>query len=157
MIATLWAKDNQTLDSALFEVEEGKVVSLFAVGLELERVREDASVPKDMQRICVSKVVREYNATTKKRCIEFPPRSFCACTFCFESTLVDWIDLVEEAVAGTEGCWQLTPCSNFRLIGVPGIYRLHLNDTTAIGKAQVYAEQYDISAIPSQISTLFFS
>ena len=47
-------------------------------------------------------------------------------------------------------------CCNIGIIGVPGTYRLELNDTTAIGVAQVYAELIQVNKLPVQIKDLFF-
>ena len=53
--------------------------------------------------------------------------------------------------------WTLEPCHNLGIIGIPGAYRLRLNDATAVGTAQVYAEFYDVSAIAPQAYGAFFS
>lgn len=151
MIA-LWSEGNNTPDSDAFAVSIGKAVALFAIGLEGERVKQHATEARDMQRICVSRVV--YDQSIMAQNVRFATNSFCDCGYLQGQGT--YLEPVEDLLR-TKGCvWQLTMCDNFRLIGVPGIYRLHLNDITAIGKAQVYAEQYNLSEIAPNISSLFF-
>ena len=77
----------------------------------------------------------------------------------------DWIfdidntraeEVVDQIVQTCDGTWTLSACNNLGIIGVPGSYRLELNDPTAIGEAQVYAELIKVSELPPQISNLFF-
>lgn len=151
MIA-LWSEENNTTASDAFAVSIGKAVVLFAVGLEAERVKQRAEEARDAQRICVSRVVFDQSIVAQD--VKFAPCSFCDCGYWQGPTVK--LDPVEDMVR-SNGCpWQLTICDNFRIIGVPGIYRLHLNDVTAIGKAQVYAEQYNLSEIVSGVTPMFF-
>lgn len=150
----LWEEGNSTTQSASFSVASGKVVALFAVGLERYKVRESHSGVQDKQRLCVNRIISEYNEESVR--VKLPPTSACDC-FIFEASYMNEIALTEEPVVSGGKPWQLTVCDNFRIIGVPGVYRLHLNDDTAIGKVQVYAEQYDIQELPPQIAGLFFS
>lgn len=150
----LWADDNKTLHSSPFEVKEGTVVALFAVGLEQFKVRQDSQTMQDKQRICVSRIVRDYTLGTAQK--QGPVMNYCECNFVLNTSWLTEIELAEEIVTSGGCVWQLTQCSNFRIVGIPGLYRLHLNDDTVIGKAQVYAEQYDIQNIPMQMADLFF-
>lgn len=152
MIA-LWSEDNETVDSDPFAVTTGKVVALFAVGLTQERIRQDAAEFKDIQRICISRIV--YDSNIQARNVRFAPVSYCDCGFI--QGRVASLAPVEDIIVANGESWNLTSCDNFRFIGAPGIYRLHLNDITAIGKAQVYAEQYNISEIAPQVASLFFN
>lgn len=154
MLNPLWLPENNTIHSSAFEVTAGSAVSLFAIGLEMFKVRENAKEAQTRQSICVSRVLRNYDAKTVRKV--GPAMSMCDCGFIFDATWLTEIELIEEVVT-SGGCpWSLTQCDNFRILTVPGVYRLHLNDDTAIGKAQVYAEQYAIENIPQQASSLFF-
>lgn len=150
----LWPDSNTTAQSEYFVVLPGMAVSLFAVGLERCKVRENAQQVQDKQRICVSRVIRMYSEDTVR--VKMPPTSICDC-FVIEATYMNEIKTVEDTVTSYGKPWQLTQCCNFRVIGVPGIYRLHLNDDTAIGKVQVYAEQHDVHHLPPQLAGLFFA
>lgn len=153
MIVPLWTPENTTLHSSVFEVHAGKAVSLFATGLEQWKVREDSAMPQTPQMICVSKLLRQYKDEAAKQI--GPAMTVCDCGFVFEATWPVEIQLIEEVVR-TRCAWSLTRCNNFAILAVPGLYRLHLNDDTAIGKAQVYAEQMDIQDIPPQLTGIFF-
>lgn len=154
MLNPLWLPENNTLHSAAFEVAAGYAVLLFAVGLEQFKVRQDSKEMQDAQRICVSRILRDYNGEPTRKI--GPAMSMCDCGFVFEASWPTEIELVEEVVASNGCVWQLTQCDNLRILTVPGVYRLHLNDDTVIGKAQVYAEQYALEDIPLQASGLFF-
>ena len=65
-------------------------------------------------------------------------------------------EISDQFVQTNNGVWSLSMCCNIGIIGVPGTYRLELNDTTAIGVAQVYAELIQVNKLPVQIKDLFF-
>lgn len=154
MLNPLWQPENNTLHSDAFEVKEGMAVALFAVGLEQFKVRQNSKEMQDLQRVCVSRILRDYSEESTRKI--GPAMNMCDCGFIFDATWQTEIELVEEVITSGGVPWQLTQCDNFRILVMPGVYRLHLNDDTAIGKAQVYAEQYAIENIPQQASSLFF-
>lgn len=156
MLNPLWLPGNNTLHSAAFEVEIGKAVVLFATGLEQYKVRQDSKEAQDIQRICVSRILRDYAPEPEPMRRVGPAMNMCDCGFIFNATWPTEIEVVEEVITSNGCAWQLTQCDNLRIVVVPGMYRLHLNDETVIGKAQVYAEQYDIENIPQQAGSLFF-
>lgn len=150
----LWFPENETVDSSAFIVYPGKAVSLFAIGLERFKVKQDSQTATTQQAICVGRIVRDFVPPDKPRAVG-PPVSACDC-FIVDAPWNE-VELVEELVTTPGECpWQLTQCNNFRIIGIPGIYRLHLNDDTAIGKVQVYAEQYDLWMLPPCTPNIFF-
>lgn len=154
MLNPLWLPENNTIHSSYFEVEAGKAVSLFAVGLEQFKMRQDFKEALDEQRICISRVLRDVSTDTVK--VKGPAMNMCDCGFVYTSMTSTDNGMVEEMVS-VNGCpWQLTQCNNFRILIIPGTYRLHLNDDTAIGKAQVYAEQFAIQNMPQNAAGLFF-
>lgn len=146
MTQPLWSDDNFTLFSDVFNVPEGKVCVLFAAGLLRERVKTSTSEFSGKQAVCV------------RRMLYAPDIVFgnnATCDWVASSTSASAI--ADERVQTCGQCWMLTESHNLGIIGVPGIYRLELNDATAIGDAQVYAELLDADSVPSQAEKLFFS
>lgn len=153
----LWDEDNRSLISMAVEVKPGMAVLLFATGLEHYKVRQDSKTAKTTQRICVSRLLPEYHPVEAVT-VKAPAMSMCDCGFVFRcDATMEIIGVAEEFIASNGCVWQLTALNNFRILAIPGLYRLHLNDETAIGKAQVYAEQYNLQDLPQQVPALFFS
>lgn len=147
----LWDSENITQDSSIFEVKAGKALVLFAVGLLNDKAVATGEF-RGPQAVCVSKIL--YDVVENTRSVKAEPTSFCDCNFIHGSSQ-NVLSSVESLV-NTNGCpWQLTPCNNIAVIALPGFYRLHLNDETAIGKAQVYAEQYDLYDLPANIPSFY--
>ena len=151
MSQPLWSDINRTPYSSVFTVPPGKVCVLFAAKLQKEKYREDNSDFMSPQAVCVRRLVHDFDQS------KFLIRSDCGCC--------DWIfdvegyteEVVADELVGTNCCWMLTKNKNMGIIGVPGTYRLELNDSTAIGEAQVYADLYDAADFPQQVKDLFFS
>ena len=122
----LWKNTNKTEFSSVFSVPPGQVCVLFASGLQ------------------------KYKYT-------FPvDKANLPCGWIFDTEKSGADEIIDEVVRSCSDPWQLSMCSNLRVIGVPGTYRLELNDTTAIGKAQVFAELYNAKTFPMQVKDLFF-
>lgn len=141
----LWSSTNHTMFSDVFSVAPGKVCVLFATGFEYDRVRVDNSEFAAKQSVCVRRIKHSHGLVWQRNAV------------------CDWIATPTTAVeVGDElvqvnGCgWTLDKCNNLRIIGVPGTYRLELNDATAIGVLQVYAEQFDAVAFSPSVGHLFF-
>ncbi len=147
MLKPLWEQSNTSLFSSVFNVPPGQVCILFADGLELWKVRSDASEVVVPQTICVRKMLHSFDGIK-------PDIDRCGWVFSVDSVRTNKI--VDSLVQTCGLPWQLTACRNIGIIGVPGHYRLELNDSTAIGTAQVYAELYDTKSIPLQVQSLFF-
>lgn len=145
----LWQKNNRTMYSSVFNVPAGYCVTLFATGLLDEKVRQSAEEFTVPQIVCVRRLVHEYEKAQTILC------EGC-CGYIFDLANVR-ADTINDGLVSTCGRpWQLDPCRNIGIIGVPGTYRLHINDATAVGVAQVYADWYRASQIPSQVESLFF-
>ena len=145
MTVPLWSQDNHTIYSDVFTVAAGKVCVLFAVGLLDERVKTRNTEFNAPQAVCV------------RRLLYAPDLVFGKSATC------DWVavstsasKIADARVSVSKGCWLLTPNNNLGIIGVPGVYRLELNDATAVNEAQVYAELYDAAAVPLPAGALFF-
>ena len=147
----LWDDANNTLYSSHFYVKPGWSAVLFAVGLSGEKVRKSAAEFKGPQMICVEKLIYD---------CKFPePKPDC-CGICSHSREIEPPEAVLVADDYVETCslpWALEPCRNIGVIGIPGVYRLHLNDATAIGTAQVYAEFHPHKAIAPQVYGAYFA
>lgn len=145
----LWQKNNNTLYSSIFNVPAGYCVTLFATGLLDEKVRQSAEEFSVPQIVCVRRLVHEYNKNQTIPCDN-------CCSYVFDLAGVSADAINDEIVSSCGRPWQLDPCRNIGIIGVPGTYRLQLNDATAVGVAQVYADWYRASQIPSHVENLFF-
>lgn len=147
-LKALWEPTNKSNTSSVFTVPVGKVCVLYAVGLEQDKVRQTADEFLAPQALCVRKIIAEH----------LPVEDIDACHWVVDMTRFFATHTIVDSFVQSNGCsWSLDACSNMRIIGVPGTYCLELNDTTAIGKVQVYAELYDINHIPMQVRDLFFS
>ena len=146
----LWSDSNSTLLSSVFIVPPGRAVLLFASGLLDERVRTSASQFKGPQAVCVERVVFGVDAPAVPA-----SRDGCACVV--DGSLPSAAMKAFEQVQTCSLPWMLEPCRNIGVIGIPGTYRLRLNDATAIGTAQVFAEWFDFDAIAPQAYGAFFS
>lgn len=145
----LWSKDNDTLTSSLIYVPPRKCVLLAAVDFAEFKFSQEASF-RTKQCVCVERLV--YDMLPEQLGVQ---RSGCDWVYELTRPLAAEVGVLTVA---TGGCpWMLDSCDNLRIIGLPGTYRLRLNDSTAIGTAQVFAEQFDYNQIPPQISGLFFN
>ena len=134
--------------SSLFVVHPGKCVLLAAVRLDEYATQTEAGfrVP---QQICVERVICEFLPGTIK------PR-FCDCDWVFNLDRQMAVEVSSETVS-VGGCsWTMSKCDNVGIVGLPGTYRLRVNDATATDHIQVYAELFDASQIPVQMSGVFF-
>lgn len=148
MSIELWSPTNKTLFSSVFTVPQFKVCLLFGANFQLEKYRTDASEFVSPQAVCVRRVMHGFVA---------PDTSLESCGWVFDIDSVRADMIVDEVVATCGSPWQLTLCRNIGIIGLPGSYRLELNDSTALGTLQVYAELYEANSFPTQIKDLFFA
>lgn len=147
----LWDDANNTLYSSHFFVKPGWSAVLFAASLSDEKVRKSAAEFKGPQMACVEKLV--YNCKWPE------PKADC-CGVCSHVRELGLPEAELVAADYVETCslpWTLEPCRNLGIIGIPGIYRLRLNDATAIGTAQVYVEFYPHKAIAPHVYGAYFA
>lgn len=143
----LWSDNNDTLQSAYFEVPYGKVGLLFGVAFADEIVRETGDFVTP-QTVCVHKVYLDADG--------IPQEVGCGGVLDFDKISV--YPYMDEEVIHCGEPWQLTKCSNIGIIGVPGMYYLKLNGRGTDGnKPQVYLELHDTTAIAPQVTDLFYS
>lgn len=144
----LWPKGVTTLESALFVVPAGGAVVLTAVGFEQYKTQESGEA-KTEQQACVQRVLHEFTPDAL-RCCDGP----CEWIYVLSRPMAREIS---SEVVSIGGCgWSLSMCDNLRILGIPGTYRLELNDSAALGVAQVYAELYNIDQIAPQVVGPFF-
>ena len=156
-IFPLWADDNDTQFSSLFYVPPGFSCLLTADGLAMDAYRQSATDIKSAQTVCVRRVLFDFD---KNRVLDHQSRKNTMRLQC------DWIYDISQATANEVSnlqlyscCepWSLSKLNNVKVIGIPGTYCLMLNDPTAIGTAQVYAEQIsNDSVMPGTFDRLFF-
>lgn len=144
----LWETTNLTRFSSVFNVPSGQCCVLYAADFAEERYRADAAEIVQPQSVCVRKLLFGFSAE------DFAPAA-CGCSMVYDM-MPGAKNLVDQVVSTSNGSWQLTSCNNIGIIGLPGVYRLELNDATAIGISQVYAEWYKAKEIPTHIKDLFF-
>lgn len=145
----LYSADNKTIYSSIFDVPPGFAAVLFATDLEAQRVRTSAEEVAAEQTFCIRRVIHGFTNAVKEKCLR------CDCVY-DTGKLPDPVMLVDQIVSTCNGVWQLSVCNNIGIIGVPGTYRLELNDTTAIGTANVYFTLYPLHKV-ALINGLYFS
>lgn len=155
MSQPLWSESNKTLYSSVFTVPPGKVCVLFAARLQKFKYRENNEDFLSPQTVCIRRLVHDFDANAFSKCAT---KGDCSCNWVFDLSETFEFVIADEGIQTCKSsCWALTEGQNLGVIGIPGTYRLELNDATAIGEAQVYADLYDAKNFPSQVSSLFFS
>lgn len=150
-VTQLWIAENRTTLSSVFCVPPRQVCILHAVDFEKYAYRASADEFLVPQVACVRRILYGFDAAAFTSA-----KDNQSCNFTFDVTGAK-ADLISDHVVTTcNGPWQLSMCRNLAIIGVPGNYRLELNDATAVGVANVYAELVNIDAIPLQVKDLFF-
>lgn len=146
----LWPEDNHTVDSEIFHVRPGEAALLVAAGLLAHRVRASQEEFDEPQSACLSRLVSS-DGTVVKRTVTSPCPQ-CTGVLEYSSTAGSSI----EVPVMVNGCrWTISACNNFRILAVPGAYRLHLNDETAIGKAQIYVDIFKLEQLAPNIKPEF--
>lgn len=146
----LWEVNNLTTLSSVFYVPVGQVALIMVSGLAAERVRKCAKQRVRPQAMCVRRIIYGFD--------KMPQQPDLSCGRVFDMNEVKVTTLVDDFVR-TCGCggWTLTSCKNLGIIGIPGAYRLELNDSTAVGTAQAYVEFIGVHKVPMQVKNLFFA
>lgn len=142
-VVPLWTPENTTVLSSVFTVHPGKVVVLWASGFNAYKFRVENEVATPMQA-CLHRLIHDF-AGSKLPAVKDKTQS-CS------GWVVDVANISSELVAdiavSTLNCmWSLSLCNNVMAVGIPGSYQLELNDATMVGKANVYADLYDIGQV----------
>ena len=142
MLVPLWQPDNDSPDSLVFSLQAGEVALFAATGFARKRTRTDPVEMDSPQFACLHRLIFD---DSKERVLALEPSSYC--DYLYEIAASDRI-IYDEPVY-VHGCiCGLSKCSNTMLWAVPGIYYFHLNDTTSIGKAQVWVEIFKADKLP---------
>lgn len=149
MSQALWSPTNTSVYSSVFNVPPGKVCVLFAANMQENKDRADNSTFLSPQELCVRRLVHDFSIP------EGLPICSC-CDWIFDLSSIKEVAVADEVVQSGGCCWALTARNNLCVIGVPGAYRLELNDHSAVGRLQVYADLYDAKTFPPQVRGLFF-
>lgn len=147
----LWQPANETQNSDVFCVCHGQVALLFATGLKDHRVRASAEDVDGPQEFCIKRLA--FPNPDIDLFMTTPPAGACDYVW-------DWrrasVETAEEAVATHGCCWSMSKCNNLAIVGVPGSYYARLNDSTAVGTAQLFIEYHRIEDLDPRIAGLYF-
>lgn len=144
----LWSPDNLSSVSSLFVVHPGKSVLLTAVSFPEYKTQQESGFRVPMLA-CVERMLYEYDQNAL--------RPVCGgCDWMFDLSRTMATEVASESVASSGCHWVLSQCDNVKLVGLPGTYRLRLNDSTAVGTVQVYAELFDNVQIPAALYNMYF-
>ena len=135
----LWLPTNKTVMSSIFSVADGYSLIIHATGLLDERVRASTDEIKEPQRMCVKRIVHGFSGVTRKN---------LQCSYIYDIDESNATVITDSFVQTCGDSWSLEPCKNLVIIGVPGTYRLELNDITAVGVAQAYTTIMSNSNLP---------
>lgn len=142
MLIPMWQPTNNTPDSLVFTLRNNEVAMLIATGFAKKRARTTYSEFDSPQFACLHRLVFEYNP---KKPVVLEPCTCCDYMFEFSD---EWSTVYDEPVY-VNGCSMgLSKCNNTMVLALPGSYYFHLNDTTAIGKAQVWIEVFKSEELP---------
>lgn len=145
MLVSLWQSDNDTPDSSVFTVRPGNAAILVATGFALKRTRTDPAEMESPQFACLHHLLF---VDKNSRILALEPCS--ACDYVYDIIATD-VSAYDEPVYVNGQPWGLSKCNNTMLWALPGTYYLHLNDTTGIGKAQVWIEIIGIEKLPLSV------
>jgi hypothetical protein len=142
---TLFDESSTSLESPMFYVDPGWFGVLTAFGFSPVPVSVDADSAKTTQRACVKVVHFDYEID----------RGDAPCGVLRDLPRAV-VTAMRETLAVTRGrVWQLSACDTVALIDVPGVYRLTLNDPTAVGTVAIILRAMTADDVPRQ-SALFF-
>ncbi|MDR1314791.1 MAG: hypothetical protein LBQ12_14160 [Deltaproteobacteria bacterium] len=134
--------------SAPFCLTQGWMAEFIAVNFADHPVRPDLGKPTVYQAACLRKILYKN--------FEMPDTDGAPC-----GPLPDVAgrkaEILTEIPVIAGGCpWSISACDNYRLLDLPGVYRLVLNDPDAAGTVSVYMLAHPRSEWPSRPSRLYF-
>jgi hypothetical protein len=134
--------------SCPFYVSRGWVAELIAFNFATYKIRCHPQRPLVRQAACLNRIIY---------CNFEPPEiDLQPCGVLPDITKYK-PEILCETPLSTHGCeWSLSACHNYRLLDLPGAYRLILNDVTAVGIVSVYMLAHPASAMPARSSRLYF-
>lgn len=142
MVIPLWQPDNATPDSSVFTIKPGEVAVFTATGFAKKRARTTAEEFDSPQLACLHKLIVLTNPDGE---VIDEPSSVCDA---LSDSVVFTTTVIDEPVRVNCSTVSISKCSNTLLWALPGLYHWHLNDTTAIGAAQIWMEIFQSSELP---------
>lgn len=153
----LWDAGNDTQFSSLFNVPPGFSCLLTADGLLAEAYRANATDVKEPQMACIRRVLFDFDRSNGCGYHSATSSTRLKCDWIYDTSTVRVGEMSNIPVVSCCEPWFLSKFDNVRAIGIPGTYCIMLNDPTAVGVAQVYAEQISNDAVlPGALDRLFF-
>lgn len=141
MLVPMWQADNDTPDSQVFSIQPGEVALLVATGFARKRTRISQTEMDSAQFACLHRLIF---ADGKSTTIALEPCNYCDYMYAVVANTA----VYDEPVSVNGRTVGLSRCDNTMLWALPGIYYLHLNDTTGIGKAQVWIDVFNADKLP---------
>jgi hypothetical protein len=134
--AALFGPESFTAESDLFYVTPGWFAVLSAFGFLPVPVPVDPDRPRVIQRACLYQV--------QVKAVPDPAPEDLPCGVFLPAPGVR-IEVADEGPVVTGGCpWELSACDTARILDLPGIYRLVLNDPAAAGTVRIYMTFYTL-------------
>jgi hypothetical protein len=132
-----------------FFVSPGWHAEFLALNFAARLVRPDPELPMVAQAACL------YRILYKEFVLPDPERDACGGGFLDMARMQP--EILAETPIITGGCpWSLSHCDNFRLLDVPGVYRLVLNDPEAAGTVSVYMTAHPLPPWSLRPSRLYY-
>lgn len=157
MMFPLWAPDNKTVFSSLFHVPEGFCCVLTADGFSEAAYRSSSIVPKVAQLACVRRVLYSFDKDAAFARMSATVSASLRDTWIYDISQLSAEEVSNVAVTSCCESWAVGMNDNLRVIPLPGTYCMMLNDSTAIGTAQVFAELLSNESIKSgALDRLYF-
>lgn len=145
MLVPLWQSDNHTPDSLVFTLRKREVALLVAKGFARKRTRTTQEEMDSPQFACLHHLIVEQG---EDHSLALEPCT--CCDYVYDITATDAI-IYDEPVYLHGHPIGLSKCNNIMLWALPGTYYFHLNDTTAIGTAQVWIDVFKSGELPSNL------
>lgn len=146
----LWEPDNDSDCSSVFIIKPGEVGVLLATDFAKYRYRTEESEPYALQGACVYRYLLDNSSLANSGIY---PNATCDYLFDPSRIALDnvWVPLYKCGQS-----WFIHACDNLKIIGLPGTYQLCMNDSTAVGTAQVWLETMPMDKISAAMADYFF-
>lgn len=152
MLIPMWQDGNNTLDSLVFTLRPGEVALVVATGFAKHRTRTTDTEFDSPQIACLHRIILEPNLTSGVVALE--PCS--CCDFAYEfNPRAELVVVYDEPVYVNGRVFGLSKCDNTQVLALPGTYYFHLNDTTAIGNAQIWIDVFKPGTLPLNLLSGF--
>jgi hypothetical protein len=135
-----------SVESDVFCITPGWFGLFSAFGFKSVKVQLEPGKPKGRQAACLSQVLT--------RTVIVPEELPCGVVR--EVGSDRRVEIIAEGPVTANGCmWSLSACETMKILDVPGLYRLTLNDKAATATVQVYVRYYPLDRL-SRDPALYF-